>query len=100
MSATWTMKSGQKINVSEMEHSHVVNCLNLMARRYPEYFSKFQTSVTKHTEKECKAALTKLLGMAKEINEERHAARINYCFARQLHDRLGQDSWQDIDWRD
>jgi hypothetical protein len=70
MSATWTMKNGEKIKVEDMGHSHVVNCLNLMARRYPEYFSKFQTSVTKHTEVECKRALTKLLTMAEEINEE------------------------------
>jgi len=73
MSATWTMKNGEKIKVEDMEHSHAVNCLNLMARKYPEYFSNFQTSVTKHTEAECKRALTKLLGLVDEINEERRA---------------------------
>jgi hypothetical protein len=90
MSATWTMKNGEKIKVEDMEHSHVVNCLNLMARKYPEYFSKFQTSVTKHTEVECKRALTKLLGMVKKINEERQCD-----WEDQMYESLAWDMYWD-----
>jgi len=75
MSATWTIRNGEKIKVEDMGHSHVVYCLNLMARKYPEYFSDFVTSVPKHKEVECKRALTRLLGMVKEINEERRSIR-------------------------
>ena len=81
----WTMKSGQKIEVGKMEHSHVVNTLNMMARKYPQYFTKYKTTHSENSSK-AKDLLRSLIKEIEEINTKRK-------FRRCIWDELGQSDW-------
>jgi hypothetical protein len=91
MSYYWTTKDGKEILISEMEHSHVINCINLMVRKYPEHFSQYK--VTDEVRQDVEVARRKLNGIIALTN------KINSQNKHSRRDSYGQDSWWDIEYQ-
>ena len=89
MSYTWKTRQGEELLVSEMEHTHVINCINLMVKKYPQHFKIYQ--VTEEVKKDVNLArkqLNKILALSHAINSQNRVVR----------DSFGQDSWWDIEY--
>lgn len=74
-----------------MEHSHILNCINMMVRKYPQHFTPYK--VTEECKDDIKVAqkhLNNILCLANQINSRSSSNRYERDW----------DDWFDIDWRD
>ena len=92
MSYYWTTKDGQELSISEMEHSHVINCINLMVRKYPKHFSQYKgTDEVKQDVEVARRKLNRIMALANKINSQsKNSHRGIYEY----------DHWWDIEYRD
>jgi len=69
MNEFWQCRDGRKLLVEDMEHAHVLSCLNLMVSKFPVTFKHFKPSPEAIANPEiAKRGLCKLINMVRELN--------------------------------